>query len=160
MGTFIRLVVYVGVIYWNGWFSQFTAYLSGTFLHTTFGFGENMLLFCTGLILGIPFAILESGLSELRDEARAKEAEQARQAELERQNREDQERERQHQLKLAEKRRELELEYEHVKKIAMLQSSIDQGKLDKLAEMQNALKNAKSEDLDTMRQQIEAMRGA
>jgi hypothetical protein len=66
--------------------------------------------------------------------------------------------ERQRNQRHEDQRKSLEIEFDHLAKIMMLQSNLDQGKLDKLQSMQTALKSAKNADLDTLRRQIEAMK--
>jgi cell shape-determining protein MreC len=73
--------------------------------------------------------------------------------EQQRQNEENQRNQR-----LEDKRQELQIEFDHLAKIMMFQSNLDQGKLETLKTMQADLKNAKSADLDTLRRQIEAMK--
>lgn len=62
------------------------------------------------------------------------------------------------QKRLDRKRNELQIEFEHLQKIMGFQANLDQGKLDKLADMQKSLKSNKQADLDTLRQQIERMK--
>jgi hypothetical protein len=56
------------------------------------------------------------------------------------------------------RKRELELEFEHLEKIMRLQSNLDQGKMDRLAQMQNQFRSNKLIDLNSMKAQIDAMR--
>jgi hypothetical protein len=153
MWVFFRFAVYSISLYMSGYGDKLLAFIRGYF-----GFGELGTGLIAGVIVGAPWLIFENFIDNINTSIRENEAILARQVELERQEREDQERERQHQQRLDEKRRELEIEYEHIKKITMLQSNLDQGKLDKLQTMQTALKSAKNADLDTLRRQIETMK--
>jgi flagellar biosynthesis component FlhA len=62
------------------------------------------------------------------------------------------------QRELDRKWKEMALEYKQLERIAHLQANIDQGKLDKLAEMKRELTDRKTSDLDTLKRQIEAMK--
>ncbi len=56
------------------------------------------------------------------------------------------------------KRAELELEFEHFKKMTLLKSSMDEGKLKLLAKMEHNLENAQASDLQKLDKQIQRMK--
>ncbi len=55
------------------------------------------------------------------------------------------------------RKRELELEFEHMAKIMRLQSDLDQGKMDRLTDMQNKFNSSKRQDLEALKSQIDSM---
>lgn len=54
--------------------------------------------------------------------------------------------------------KKLELEFLHLQRTLELQGNIDQGKLNKLQEMQQTLKSQKMSDLEMLRKQIDMMK--
>lgn len=56
------------------------------------------------------------------------------------------------------RRRELEIEFEHLKKIILLNSSVEQSKMMLIHQIEKEFKQQKDDDLDSLNAQIERMK--